>query len=99
MLTPIYDRNTADRFVYVSDATLLLEQAVGRLIRSMSDSGLAAILDPRMLNAGPFRYQKPVRTAYQKAFERFANKTSNLDEAVKFLNTRAAAQQLALRRS
>lgn len=99
MLTSIYDRNTADRFVYVSDATLLLEQAVGRLIRSMSDSGLAAILDPRMLNVGPFKYQKPVRTAYQKAFERFTNKTSNLEQAVNFLNARAATQQLTRKRS
>lgn len=83
------DKWVADRLVYVSDAVLLLDQAVGRLIRSVSDTGLAAVLDPRMLNAGPFKYQTQVRQAYLRALERFTVKTSNTDEAINYLKTRA----------
>jgi ATP-dependent DNA helicase DinG len=84
----IGDKWTADRLVYVADAALLLEQAAGRLIRSMSDSGMVAVLDPRMLNAGPYKYQTPTRTSFLRAFERFTRKTSDIDEAVKFLRER-----------
>jgi len=92
MLTEAFDGDkwAADRMVYVSDATLLLEQAAGRLIRGMSDSGMVAVLDPRMLNAGPFSYQKQVRDAYQKALGRFASKTAHLADAENFLAARKA---------
>jgi ATP-dependent DNA helicase DinG len=82
------DKWAADRMVYVSDATLLLEQASGRLIRGMSDSGMVAILDPRMLNSGPFSYQKQVRDAYQKALGRFQAKTAYIADAENFLAAR-----------
>ena len=82
------DKWAADRLVYVSDAALLLDQAVGRLIRSVSDTGLAAVLDPRMLNAGPFKYQTQVRRAYLRALERFTVKTSSLNDALSFLHGR-----------
>lgn len=38
--------------VYVSDATLRLEQAVGRLIRDVTDYGMAMVLDPRLVRPG-----------------------------------------------
>ena len=79
---------SADQFVYVSDAALLLEQAFGRLIRHMTDSGLVAILDPRLLKVGPFAYPDASRKAYQHAFRRFAVKKSVLTEATNFLRTR-----------
>lgn len=83
------DRWAADRMVYVSDAALLLEQAAGRLIRSQSDSGMIAVLDPRMLNAGPFRYQAQVRASYQKALEKFPHKTADSATALAWLRERA----------
>ena len=94
MLTEAFDGDkwAADRMVYVSDATLLLEQAAGRLIRSMSDSGMVAVLDPRMLNSGPFSYQKPVRDAYLKALGRFKNKTAYIADAENFLAARKAGK-------
>jgi ATP-dependent DNA helicase DinG len=84
------DKWAADALVYVSDATLLLEQALGRLIRSTSDSGMAAILDPRMLKAGPFKYPDRTRNAYQTAMTRFPNKTTSIDDAVAYLKNRQA---------
>src|SRR5690606_34168378 len=87
------DKWAADRLVYVADATLLLEQALGRLIRSVSDSGMAAILDPRLLNAGPYSYQKPVRNAYAKAYGRFERKTSRLPDALAFLRQRKGSKR------
>ncbi len=40
--------------IYVNDASVLVEQAMGRLIRSVSDSGMVALLDPRV---GAFRHE------------------------------------------
>ncbi|WP_375000081.1 ATP-dependent DNA helicase [Aeromicrobium sp. CTD01-1L150] len=44
--------------IYAVDAALLLEQAVGRLIRSEDDSGLVAVLDPRL-------HKKPANSAFR----------------------------------
>lgn len=82
------DKWSADRFVYSTDAALLLEQAAGRLIRSMSDSGMVAILDPRLLKVGPYKYQEQTRQVYMKALARFERKISDLGEAVDFLQQR-----------
>jgi ATP-dependent DNA helicase DinG len=51
----------------------------------MSDSGMVAVLDPRLLKTGPYRYQEQTRQMYMKALSRFERKISNLDEAVQFL--------------
>jgi len=77
------DRWAADRFVYVADAALLLSQAAGRLVRSGSDRGLVAVLDPRLLK-GPSAYSEPTRRALLEALDRFVTKTTNLDEALAF---------------
>jgi ATP-dependent DNA helicase DinG len=82
------DKWAADKFVYASDAGLLLEQAAGRLIRSMTDSGMVAVLDPRLLKIGPFRYQEQTRLIYMKALARFERKVSLLDDATAFLEQR-----------
>ena len=82
------DKWSADRLVYVSDAKLLLEQALGRLIRHTTDTGLAAVFDPRMLNAGPFKYQTPTRNAYQGAMARFPNKTTSIEDAEQWIKSR-----------
>ena len=89
------DKWAADRFVYSADAALLLEQAFGRLIRSMSDSGMVACLDPRLLKIGPFKYQEATRQVYMKAAGRFERKISSLDDAVAFLSHRQARKLAA----
>lgn len=81
------DKWSADRLVYVSEAALLLEQAAGRLIRSMSDVGMFAVLDPRFLKTGPVSYPELTRRVYKKAVERFLRVTTSHDAAVKFLET------------
>lgn len=81
------DKWSADRFVYVSDAALLLEQAAGRLIRSMGDKGMFAILDPRMLKNGPVAYPEPTRLAYKKAVQRFTRVATSLRTAQAFLQS------------
>jgi len=85
------DRWTADSLVYASDAALLLEQAAGRLIRSVGDSGMVAVLDPRLLKTGSFSYAARSRDTYMSALHRFARKTADLDVALEFLRTGRAA--------
>lgn len=85
------DRWAADRLVYVTDAALLLEQAAGRLVRSMSDSGMVAILDPRMLKFAPWAYNEQSRRVYQNAVSHFGAKTSEIEKAVSFLRRQSAA--------
>jgi ATP-dependent DNA helicase DinG len=89
------DKWTADRLVYSADAGLLLEQSFGRLIRSMTDSGMVACLDPRLLKVGPFRYQEATRQVYMKAAGRFERKISELADAVDFLIQRRAKKAAA----
>jgi ATP-dependent DNA helicase DinG len=89
------DKWAADKFVYASDAAVLTQQAVGRLIRSMTDSGLVAVLDPRLLKIGPFKYQEQTRQVYMKALAQFEHKTSHLEEAVAYLHARRATQAVA----
>jgi len=81
------DRWLADSLVYASDAALLLEQAAGRLIRSVGDSGMVAVLDPRLLKTGSFSYAARSRDTYMSALHRFARKTADLDVALEFLRT------------
>ena len=40
--------------------TLVLQQAFGRLIRHREDTGVVAILDPRLVSKG---YAKPIRAS------------------------------------
>ncbi len=81
------DRWAADRMVYVADAALLLEQAAGRLIRSGSDQGMVAVLDPRLLptRLGDFHYPEPTRKAYLAALGRFPHRTSGTEKALAYL--------------
>lgn len=79
------DRWAADRLVYVADAALLLEQAAGRLIRSTTDRGMVAVLDPRLLRVGPYSYQAPTRAALLDALGRFPRRTADLDVALAYL--------------
>lgn len=80
-----FDRWTADRFVYGGDASLLLEQAAGRLIRSANDSGMVAILDPRLLKTGAMTYPAPTRSLYLGSVEPFTKRLSSTGRAVDWL--------------
>lgn len=71
-------RHTAARLVYATDAALLLEQAAGRLIRSTSDDGVVAVLDPRLLRGTPVSYPEDTRTLYLSAFARLGERTADL---------------------
>ena len=88
------DRWAADRMVYVADAALLLEQAAGRLIRSSTDHGVVAVLDPRLLPAriGDHHYPEATRKAYLAALERFPHRTSGTDKVLAFLRAQAVAR-------
>ena len=91
------DRWAADRVVYVADAALLLEQAAGRLIRSSTDQGMVAVLDPRLLPArlGDFHYPEPTRKVYLAALERFPHRTSGKEKALAYLQEQAKARAQA----
>ena len=91
------DRWAADRMVYVADAALLLEQAAGRLIRSGSDQGMVAVLDPRLLppRLGDFHYPEPTRRAYLEALGRFPHRTSGADKAFAYLRAQQSSRRKA----
>jgi ATP-dependent DNA helicase DinG len=88
------EKFSAERIVYAGDAALLEAQAVGRLIRSASDRGMAAVLDPRLLkyNRSSFPgYAEPTRKTYMKPLDAFAVKLSDEDAALGWLRARRGA--------
>ncbi|WP_028245548.1 ATP-dependent DNA helicase [Pseudoclavibacter soli] len=80
------DRWGADREVYVGDAAILLEQALGRLIRSASDVGVAAVLDCRLTKTSVVSYPTLTREKYMHAARRFTQKTTNIERAIERLH-------------
>ncbi len=80
------DKWAADRLTYVADAGLLLEQAAGRLIRSVDDAGMVAVLDPRLLKSSPFPYPEPTRRSYLETLRRFEEKIADPAAARAWLN-------------
>lgn len=87
-----HDRWDAMRLVYVADAALIAEQAVGRLIRSITDTGMVAVLDPRLLKVrrqrGPFTYSEEDREVYMKPLLRFSTRISDVGVAQAWLAER-----------
>lgn len=83
----------ADSAVYAGDAALLLEQSAGRLIRSISDHGMVAVLDPRLLKpaGSAFNYAAASRTVLMAALKRFDRKMSLIEHAEEFLRGSVAA--------
>lgn len=73
--------------VYVGDAALLLEQAAGRLVRSTSDTGMVAVLDPRLALV-EVRYSERSQEAYMNALRRFVTETNDYSEAMTYLGQR-----------
>lgn len=89
------DRWQAARMVYVADAALLMEQASGRLIRSIDDSGVVAILDPRLLRTSLVAYQESTRKRLLAALDRFPHRTSSLETVHAKLAERAGLASVA----
>ena len=88
------DKFNAERMVYAGDAALLEAQAVGRLIRSAGDRGMAAVLDPRLLKytRSSFPgYAEPTRQTYMKPLSAFGVKLSDEDLALEWLRARRGA--------
>lgn len=82
----------ADSRVYVEDASVLLEQAIGRLIRSNSDRGMAVVLDPRLSKDSPMAYGSLVRKIYTKPFKPYGENFHYLDHALDWLEERRATR-------
>lgn len=89
------DRWAAARLVYSADAALLLEQAAGRLIRSTSDRGMVAVLDPRMLKVRPFAYPEATRMVYKEAIAMFGQMSTQPAVAVQWLRELPASTRRA----
>ncbi|XBH22992.1 ATP-dependent DNA helicase [Jonesiaceae bacterium BS-20] len=86
------DKWAAARLVYVTDAALLLEQAAGRLIRSTSDRGMVAVLDPRLLRVKPWAYEERTRKTYLEGLDLFGTKTSHLHVALEKISAQRTLQ-------
>lgn len=82
------NRFEADARVYVEDAAVLLEQAAGRLIRSGSDRGLVAVLDPRLDVDSAIKYPALTRKAYMRPLEPYGERFDNLDDALDWIEER-----------
>ena len=88
------EKFAAEKIIYAGDAALLEAQAVGRLIRSASDRGMAAVLDPRLLKykRSSFPgYAEPTRQTYMKPLAAFGVKLSDEDVALNWLRARRGA--------
>lgn len=83
------NRWTADTRVYVQDAAVLLEQAAGRLIRSGSDRGMVAVLDPRLRPGTDISYNSATRKMYLAAVDMYGHDYDHLDDALDWLEHQA----------
>lgn len=82
----------ASETIYSGDAAQLLEQAVGRLIRSVSDRGLVAVLDPRLLKGNDLSYKEPSRSIYMAALDAFGAKSKSIEQACDYLLAQSATR-------
>lgn len=72
--------------VYAADAALLLAQAAGRLIRSVTDTGMVAVMDPRIAAGSPISYQRGTREIYDRALSHFTRRTNTAQQALTYLS-------------
>lgn len=87
----------ADSRVYAADAALLLEQALGRLIRGVSDRGLVVALDPRLNPASDGSYRGISRRIYAEPFMKFGERFGNLDDVLEWLEARRSPAAQAIK--
>lgn len=78
------NEHVAREGVYAGDAAMLLEQGTGRLIRSATDWGVLAVLDPR-LAPGPWSYRGGAATMYRAALAAYGTPTHDVADAVSLL--------------
>ena len=64
-------RHQAAQAVYTTAASLLLTQAVGRLIRSADDTGRVLLLDPRLDASAEVAYPTATRRTYLRSVREF----------------------------
>lgn len=88
------NRWEADRLVYAVDASLLTEQAVGRLVRSINDSGMIAMLDPRMLLGSKASYPVTTARTYNEPLIKFGTHLRGLGAASAWLREHRARNPL-----
>src|SRR5699024_3951544 len=81
----------ADTRVYVQDAATLLAQAAGRLVRSSTDRGMVALLDPRLRHGTPLAYNSATRNMYMSAVDQYGYDFDHLDDARVWFDARATA--------
>lgn len=93
------DKWSADRMVYVADAALLMAQAAGRLIRSETDGGMVACLDPRLLRTSKMAYQEQTRRELIATVDHFGSRASSIERAETFLRDRSSAGTPVTKRS
>lgn len=80
--------------VYGSDAAEMLEQACGRLIRSASDDGMVALLDPRVSPKSSLTNKRLTSYGYyKKAIGEFGHKLSSHDDALAWLKRARNARE------
>lgn len=87
------DKWAADRMIYSQDASLLMEQAMGRLIRTEKDRGMFACLDPRLLKGSPVAYPEQTRSVYMTPLREMGVKFADLEKAVGWLHQRVARRK------
>lgn len=74
--------------IYSADAELLLEQAFGRLIRQIDDTGMVALMDPRIAKSSPLTMRGPARKRYASLLTKFGNVYSDPAKAVEWLRSK-----------
>lgn len=87
------DRWSADRLVYYADARTLLAQAGGRLVRSVTDGGMLAVLDPRLLKSSEIAYPEQTRDFLMRALRHFGAKLSDLGAAKTWMASRQVGRE------
>lgn len=79
--------------IYGADAAVLLEQAFGRLLRRASDTGMVALLDPRIAKTSKLSNRGPARAYYAELIKEYGHRISTLDTACRWLAERRTAVQ------
>ncbi|MGN7187046.1 ATP-dependent DNA helicase [Microbacterium enclense] len=95
------DKWAADRLVYAADAALLEQQAVGRLIRAVDDSGMCAVLDPRLVRtkagvSAGIAYPEATRLVYAEPLRPFSRIIIDRDKALDWVREHRASVERRL---
>lgn len=81
--------------IYVQDAAVLLEQAAGRLIRRAGDTGMVAVLDPRIVDE-KMHYDPLTKELYSEPLKVYGAMTHDLAVAKQWLTQHQAGAKVAV---